>query len=511
VELAQDPHGTRAVQCLIHTLAMHPHYVADVQLVIEALEKNTIALIHSMHGNHVIQACLTNFSCTANGFVHRTILEYFVHVANNRYGCCVLQCCLKTANYDQYQELLTKLCENTLVLVKDAYGNYAVQFILDRDDPAMYTQMFTQMRGHIAQLSMQKFSSNVVEKGLRAEPEYADCANLIISELAFMDKTKALLHSPYGNYVIQKALMVPLPVTGQLAASIRPHLPALRSIPYGKKLEKLVKHACLAVEMGQPHMLQVDCAANHPWGPSFAPFIEVNHLTPAHGLIPMVPPPRTEGMQLQYAPAGNLNMPPNQNPNGSVPFSGPMVTMPPTITEEMRAPPPSGITNGAVGSQAPSASGVGSPPEGSIPVAGTAALFDPSSSIAVFGDQVHNVVQGLQASHPRPAFDAMGFAGFPASDQGFPAYPHGSSPSPAFVPASSAAAFIPASSAAPFVPSSAPGAFIPQPPGSSPFMGSFAPITEGGLAPPMPDDGDEAPEAEEIVLQAVSKLEIDND
>ena len=30
-EPPQDPHGTRAVQCLIHTLAMHPHYVADVQ------------------------------------------------------------------------------------------------------------------------------------------------------------------------------------------------------------------------------------------------------------------------------------------------------------------------------------------------------------------------------------------------------------------------------------------------------------------------------------------------
>ena len=205
VELAQDPHGTRAVQCLVQILSMHPHYLADVQIVIKALQENAIGLIHSMHGNHVIQSCLTNFSCTANNFVHETLLKYFVPVANNRYGCCVLQCCLKTGNYDQYQALLEVLCKNTLVLVKDAYGNYAVQFILDRGDPNMYIKMFTNMKDHIAQLSMQKFSSNVIEKGLRWEPEFAPTAALIVTELSVTDKTPALLHSPYGNYVIQKA------------------------------------------------------------------------------------------------------------------------------------------------------------------------------------------------------------------------------------------------------------------------------------------------------------------
>jgi len=267
VELSQDPHGTRAVQCLITTLAMHD-VLRDIQLVIDALEKNCLALVHSSHGNHVIQACLTNFSCTANNFIHETILNNFIHVANNRYGCCVLQCGLKRANYEQYQQLLSSLVEHTLVLVKDPYGNYAVQFILDRGDPQMYIQMFNRMRGHVAQLSMQKFSSNVIEKGLRGEPEYAECASLIVMELAVTDKAKALLHSPYGNYVIQKALTVPHWSTLQLASTIRPHLPALRSTPYGKKLEKLVKRTRLAAEIGQANVFDVDCAPGHPWAPS---------------------------------------------------------------------------------------------------------------------------------------------------------------------------------------------------------------------------------------------------
>jgi len=285
---------------------MHPHYLADVQIVISSLKQNTIALIHSMHGNHVIQSCLTNFSCTANAFVHETILDFFVHVANNRYGCCVLQCCLKTGNYDQYQAILTKLTENTLTLVKDAYGNYAVQFILDRGDAGMYLRMFQQMAGHIEQLSMQKFSSNVIEKGLRCDHEYSDCAELIIQELASTDRIKALLHSPYGNYVIQKALTVPHKVTVDLAAAIRPHLPALRSIPYGKKLEKLVRQAY--VSNGQGDLWEEDdlvagtsgipsglegpmgygLGVSQPWIP---PLYEPSSQAAIASLISLPPPP----------------------------------------------------------------------------------------------------------------------------------------------------------------------------------------------------------------------------
>merc|ERR1719498_1351509 len=91
----------------------------------------------------------------------------------------------------------------------------------------MYLKIFEQLQGQIELLSMQKFSSNVVEKGLRWEKEFLPCASLIVRELAQSDKIKALLHSPYGNYVIQKALAVPDPRTIDLAASIRPHLPSL--------------------------------------------------------------------------------------------------------------------------------------------------------------------------------------------------------------------------------------------------------------------------------------------
>ena len=67
---------------------------------------------------HHAKACLTNFSWSVNDFIFKTITEYFIHVANNRYGCCVLQCCLKMAQYDQYQLLLKHLLDDTVPLCK---------------------------------------------------------------------------------------------------------------------------------------------------------------------------------------------------------------------------------------------------------------------------------------------------------------------------------------------------------------------------------------------------------
>jgi len=49
-------------------------------------------------------------------------------------------------------------------LVQDAFGNYVVQYILDLNVPLYSTPLIRQFIGHVYYLSLQKFSSNVIEK-----------------------------------------------------------------------------------------------------------------------------------------------------------------------------------------------------------------------------------------------------------------------------------------------------------------------------------------------------------
>lgn len=58
----------------------------------------------------------------------------------------------------------------------------------------------------VAELSLQKFSSNVIEKCLTCGDR--EIIGLIASELQSSSSLVTLLHDPYANYVIQTLLTV---------------------------------------------------------------------------------------------------------------------------------------------------------------------------------------------------------------------------------------------------------------------------------------------------------------
>jgi hypothetical protein len=85
-------------------------------------------------------------------------------------------------------------------------------------------------------LSVQKFSSNVIEKCIRvAEPE---TRKALIAELLNRNRLEKLLRDSFANYVVQTALDYAEP--GQrmlLVECIRPILPMIRNTPYGKRIQ----------------------------------------------------------------------------------------------------------------------------------------------------------------------------------------------------------------------------------------------------------------------------------
>lgn len=61
-------------------------------------------------------------------------------------------------------QLVSEIINCSLQLVQDPFGNYVVQYVLELPIPNVAKGIATQIHGHIAELSMQKFSSNVMEK-----------------------------------------------------------------------------------------------------------------------------------------------------------------------------------------------------------------------------------------------------------------------------------------------------------------------------------------------------------
>ncbi|KAF8060978.1 ARM repeat-containing protein [Lyophyllum atratum] len=240
VNISLNMHGTRAVQKMVDFLSTRRQadhrYNAQIHSIIVALSLHVVVLIKDLNGNHVIQKCLNKLAPEDNQFIYNAVAANCVEVATHRHGCCVLQRCIDHASDHQRVQLVTEITYNALTLVQDPYGNYVVQYILDLNDNRFSDAVIRQFAGNVCALSVQKFSSNVIEKCVRVAEH--STRKMLIEELLNRTRLEKLLRDSYGNYCVQTALDYAEPAQrALLVEGIRPILPLIRNTPYGKRIQ----------------------------------------------------------------------------------------------------------------------------------------------------------------------------------------------------------------------------------------------------------------------------------
>ncbi|XP_049932330.1 uncharacterized protein LOC116248757 isoform X2 [Nymphaea colorata] len=231
VNICLNMHGTRAVQKVIETLKTSE----QITMVVSSLRDGAVTLIKDLNGNHVVQRCLQCLENQHNEFLFDAAAAHCVEIATHRHGCCVLQKCLHHSEGERRQRLVSEVVMNALILSQDPFGNYVVQYVIELGLSWATTHVIDQLEGHFVNLSTQKYSSNVVEKCLKMSED--EKRALIIHELIDDPRLGQLLQDPFANYVVQSALANSKgPVHSAFVDAIKPHLPALRSNPYGKRI-----------------------------------------------------------------------------------------------------------------------------------------------------------------------------------------------------------------------------------------------------------------------------------
>ncbi|TVU50219.1 hypothetical protein EJB05_01583, partial [Eragrostis curvula] len=231
VRISLNVHGTRAVQKLIESLKTKE----EIRLVMEALRPGFLELIKDPNGNHVVQKCLQSFEADDNKAIFDAAALHCLDIGMQCHGCCVLQRCIARSRGEHRDKLVAAIACNGFELAQDAYGNYVVQYVMDLKIANANSSLAQQFEGKYIQLSMQKFSSNVVEKCLKVFKE-ADKAKIILELLATPHLEKLLQH-PYANYVIYSALQNSKgSLHSALTNAIRPHVELLRTSPYCKRI-----------------------------------------------------------------------------------------------------------------------------------------------------------------------------------------------------------------------------------------------------------------------------------
>lgn len=224
-------HGTRSVQKVIETIKSPEQFL----MVVASLKPGIVNLIKDLNGYHVAECCLQHLMPGYIEFLFEAVSAHCVELATDCHGCRVLQKCLGHSDGEHRLRLLSAIIANALILSQDPFGNYVVQYVFELEGSWARTEVLNQLEGYYRYLSMQKYSSNVVEKCLKyaGEERFAR----IIQEFMDHPQLDQMMLDPYANYVIQTALNHSKgALHAALLEAIRPHIPALRTNPYGKKV-----------------------------------------------------------------------------------------------------------------------------------------------------------------------------------------------------------------------------------------------------------------------------------
>jgi len=139
----------------------------------------------------------------------------------------------------QLNSIIAQIASHCLDLVQDQFGNYVVQHIISTK-PQFAPKIIVAMLGHIPELCVQKFSSNVIEKCLQASVSSSpDLYATIIKEITDADLL-ALLQDRYANFVIQTALDVADDTQhAKLVKLILPYIHQIKT-PYVMHIQKKI-------------------------------------------------------------------------------------------------------------------------------------------------------------------------------------------------------------------------------------------------------------------------------
>ena len=225
-----NQYGTRVIQKLMDYINNNEKelYINFVNLV----KPNIVLFSNDINGCHIIQKIMLtkNFN---NEFCYDKIEECIEQIANHKNGCCFLQKCIEKIKGNELEKILNAINKKIRLLIVDQYGNYVIQFIFKINGEERNKNIFDIVVKDLTFYSNQKFSSNVIEKFFLFE----NLKNKLISKIIEKENLKKLLFDPYGNYIVQKALLYSdNQQQYEILCKIAPLIYDLKSLSFGSKL-----------------------------------------------------------------------------------------------------------------------------------------------------------------------------------------------------------------------------------------------------------------------------------
>ena len=198
--------STYPIQCIIEKVITDE----EKNIIVNSLKKYLMKLSFDVYGAHVIEKLLINFNYENHlQNILNFITENFMILSNNSNGLCIIKKIIIIENKykgERFNKIKLILIKKALELIQNPYGNYALQTAIDNWNLEDIKNIYPNFYGKCIVFSIQKFSSNVIEKCIQKSQEFT--LNFIHEVCSNENSISILLKNNYGNYVIQTTLKV---------------------------------------------------------------------------------------------------------------------------------------------------------------------------------------------------------------------------------------------------------------------------------------------------------------
>ena len=200
IEISNNTYGTHALQTLIEIVKLPQ----EKQLILSYILGNEKVLSLDARGTHILQKILANTKDEERIELNKNIIDIMDQLILDPSGVCVLTALINNTKdisiFQKISNYITK--EGPLFFIQHSYANYAVQSLIIKSDLSYCKEIIDTIVQNYFSLSMQKFSSNIVENCIKFGTE--ETVNKIYKSVIDDDKLESLLSSIYGNYVLEK-------------------------------------------------------------------------------------------------------------------------------------------------------------------------------------------------------------------------------------------------------------------------------------------------------------------
>ena len=201
IDISKDPSGTFSVQALLNEISS----IKDEQQILNCIKNHEMEMTFNKNATYVIQKIVLLFPDIHRIYLNEIILNNFKDLCLDCNGICLIKNFIKTNTIlNNKKRINEEIVKHFVVLAESPFGNYGIQYLMENWNKNEFNDMKTKILENLHKLSVQQYSSNVVEKAIEIFDD--ETRELIIKKLCLDDNFIVLLKNKFGRFVLNKAI-----------------------------------------------------------------------------------------------------------------------------------------------------------------------------------------------------------------------------------------------------------------------------------------------------------------